>query len=94
MPYTTQKDRRKFEPQLGELRESIKRNIYQKGAQMSKGDLTYLVYALGLEYFKGRTSYTNVSTAISCLNDAAAEMRRRYLDPYEDEKIEENGDVV
>lgn len=94
MPYTEQEDREKFEPWMCNLRESIKRNIYQKGAQMSKGDLTYLVYALGLEWFRGRKSYTNISTAISCLNDAAAEIRRQHLDPYEDKVKEKNGDVV
>ena len=92
MPYIKQKDRRKFEPQLGKLRECVKNNLWD--VTMSKGDLTYLVYALGLEFFKNKKSYTNISTAISCLNDAAEELRRRYLNPYEDKKIEENGDVV
>jgi len=92
MPYTEQKDREKFEPQLNELRESIKRNL--NFGTMSKGDLTYLVYVLGFEFFKDFPSYTNISTAISCLNDAAAELRRRYLNPHEDKKIQENGDVI
>ena len=92
MPYTEQEERKKFEPHMGELRESMEKNIW-KGT-MSKGDLTYLAYALGLEWFKGRKSYTNVSNAISCLKDAAAELRRQHLDPYEDIKKEENGDVV
>jgi len=54
-----------------------------------------LVYALGLEYISktGGDSYTSISTAISCLNDAAEELRRQHLNPYEDEKIKENGDV-
>jgi len=92
MPYIKQKDREKFEPELGDLRECMGRIIRYE--DMLKGDMTYLAYALGLEFFKGRKSYTSVSTAISCLNDAAEELRRRYLNPYEDKKIEENGDVV
>ena len=86
MPYTKKEDREKFEPALSELRKLM-------GDGITKGDLTYLVYALGLEYFKGKVSYTNISTAISSLIDAAEELRRRHLNPYEDKKIEENGDV-
>ena len=87
MPYTTKEDIKKYEPYLENLRKRMKE------VKNSKGDLTYLVYCLGIEYFRGRESYTNISSAISSLNDAAEEIRRRYLNPYEDKKIEENGDV-
>lgn len=87
MPYTSKKDREKYEPYLSALKEAM-------NADMSKGDLTYLLYSLGLRYFKSKgASYTTMSTAIGSLNDAGAEIRRRYLDAYEDEKIKENGDV-
>lgn len=86
MPYIPDEDRKKYEPQLSELRQRVNGGI-------PKGDLTYLVYSLGLEFFKGRESYTNISTAISCLQDAAEELRRRHLNPYEDQKMKENGDV-
>ena len=87
MPYTTKKDREKYEPHLSALREAMNEN-------MSKGDLTYLLYCLGLEYFNSKgASYTTMSTAIGSLNDAGAEIRRRYLNSYEDEKIKENGDI-
>ena len=89
MPYTTLENRRKFEPSLNDLRNSMDPN------NLGKGDMTYLVYCIGLEYIKkrGGDSYTNISTAISCLNDAAEELRRKKLNPYEDDKIIENGDV-
>jgi hypothetical protein len=91
MPYTPQPERKKFEPALSELRKIIKKQISQ--GKMTKGDLTYLVYTLGIEFFKEKASYTTISTAISCLNDAAEELRRSHLNPYEDKKIKENGDV-
>ncbi|MBI2043691.1 hypothetical protein HYT25_04860 [Candidatus Pacearchaeota archaeon] len=87
MPYITQGDKNKYESILRTLRNLINKDT-------KKGELTYLVYALGLEFFKGRKSYTNISTAISSLQDAAEELRRRHLNPYEDRKIEENGDVI
>lgn len=91
MPYTEQKDRKKFEPALSELRKIIKKQIEQ--GKMTKGDLTYITYALGIEFFKKKPSYTTISTAISCLNDAAEELRRCHLNPYEEKKKKENGDV-
>jgi len=83
VPYITQKDREQYEPELSKLKEKL--NVKHKG------DLTYLVFCLGLEYFNKRgISYTSMSNAISCLNDAAEEIRRKYLNPYEDAKQKEN----
>ena len=87
MPYINKEKREIYEPELSKLREKIKSN------ETLKGNLTYLVYCLGLEFFKDKKSYTNISMAVSCLQDAAEEIRRRHLNPYEDKKIQENGDV-
>jgi len=38
-------------------------------------------------------SYNSISAAISALEDAAHEVRRRVMVPYEDEKIKVNGDI-
>jgi hypothetical protein len=87
MPYISGEDKQKYEPALSELRKLI-------DLDSKKGELTYLVYCLGMEWFKDRESYTNISTAISCLDDAKEELRRRYLNPYEDKKLIENGEVT
>lgn len=61
---------------------------------LSKGDLNYLITKLGQAYVaRHHPSYNTISDAISAMNDAAAEFRRRRLDPYENEKIIQNGDV-
>ncbi len=87
MPYIPLKDKNKFEPELKKLLDKIKK--------LGKGELTYLVYAIALQDIKDKgKSYTNISSAISCLIDAAEELRRRHLNPYEDLKIKENGDVL
>lgn len=86
-PYIKQEDREKFRPGLEDLKEIL------EAKQLPKGELTYLVYSQALSYFTGRESYTNISDAISALNDAGEELRRRFLNDYEDKKIDENGDV-
>ena len=59
-----------------------------------KGDLTYCAYKLAKQFIKVKgKNYQNISDAISALEDAAHEIRRRILNPYEDEKIKENGEV-
>ncbi len=92
MPYIPEEDKKKYEPALTQLRAKLKE--LNLGDGVAKGELTYLVFALGLEFFKNRESYTNISNSISCLNDAAEEIRRRCLNDYENKKIQENGDVL
>lgn len=55
------------------------------------GDLNYLLFAFCKRYIK--PSYNNYKNFIGELNETVAEIRRRILAPYEDQKIEENGDV-
>jgi hypothetical protein len=60
----------------------------------SKGDLNYTICELiGQLILNTKISYTQISEWIDTLPDAEAELRRRLLDPYEDLKINENGDV-
>ena len=55
------------------------------------GDLNYILYAYCKRHIK--PGYGNYKNYIGELHEAAAEIRRRLLAPYEDEKILENGDV-
>ena len=87
MPYVPEDQRKRFEPETSKLKRKLELICRPKGT------LTYLVYSLGVSYFKGRESYTSISDSISALNDAAEEIRRRYLNPYEDKKRGINGDV-
>lgn len=63
--------------------------------EIKKGELTYILFKLAVKYIidKGE-SYTNISCAVSCLDDAKEEIRRRLLNPYEDKMIIKNGDVI
>lgn len=85
MPYTKEKDRNPQYQHLEGLAEAIK----------SKGDLNHAICELTamLILKTGGMSYTNVSNWIDAVDGAHKELDRRLLDPYEDVKIKENGDV-
>ena len=85
MPYTKEKDRGPQYPLLEKLAETIE----------NKGDLNHAICELtALLILKtGGMSYTNVSNWVDAVDGAHKELDRRLLDPYEDVKIVENGDV-
>jgi hypothetical protein len=59
------------------------------------GDLNYCLTLLCLDYInncKG-LSYQSINDAIGALECAKLEMYRRLASPYEDKKIDQNGDV-
>lgn len=63
------------------------------------GELNYAVTKLVDAYLSraaerdGRTRYAHLNEVIGVLECAKLELYRRVAAPYEDEKIEENGDV-
>ena len=84
MPYILEKDRPKFAKAIEDLAIKIE----------SKGDLNYVISDLvGRLILKTKISYTEMSEWIDGVHGAERELTRRLLDPYEDIKIEENGDV-
>jgi hypothetical protein len=58
------------------------------------GHLTYLFYRLALEALPGTPRYRDLHAVIGAMEAAKLEFYRRIVSPYEDGKIEENGDVV
>jgi hypothetical protein len=62
----------------------------------SKGDLNYAICELvGRLIMRDgeRISYRSISEWIDAVHGAERELTRRILDPYEDKKKQENGDV-
>ena len=55
------------------------------------GDLNYILYKFCKEAVK--PGYNNYKNFCGELRQCATEIERRILGPYEDSKIEENGDV-
>jgi hypothetical protein len=61
---------------------------------LCKGDLNYICYRLGLAYIDiKRPNYQNISDSIDGIRGASIELTRRVQDPYEDKKIQDNGDI-
>lgn len=82
MPYIKQENR----AWMDEVVESMN----QHGVE-ANGDLNYILYAFCKRYVK--PSYNNYKNFCGELRQCATEIERRILAPYEDSKIEENGDV-
>ena len=58
------------------------------------GELTWMLYKIVKIYLaKGQKRYAEYAQIIAALDNTKAEFRRRELDPYEDCKRQENGDV-
>ena len=55
------------------------------------GDLNYVLYKFCKDHI--RPSYNNYKNYIGELEECVAEIRRRILAPYEDQKRFENGEV-
>src|SRR5687767_2504031 len=89
---TVTKERRNAMPYV--TRDTKK--LLDLGASPSNpGELNYKVTQEAIAYLmrQEKLSYATISATIASLSDASAELRRRLLDPYEDMKIAENGDV-
>ncbi len=65
---------------------------YSDGSTLKvDGDLNYVLFAFCKRHVK--PSYNNYKNYIGELRQCATEIERKLLAKYEDEKIEENGDV-
>lgn len=82
MPYIKQRSRPAMDKIVDEM---------ARGSVTADGDLNYILFAFCKRHVK--PSYNNYKNFLGELNEAAEEIRRRLLAPYEDQKIVENGDV-
>lgn len=62
---------------------------------ISTGELNFAITSLVLDYANGlgNLSYITVNDVMGALECAKLELYRRLAAPYEDKKIQENGDV-
>ena len=84
MPYIKQVDRNKLNVELDKISEQIN----------TGGELNYVFTFLCKRFVESKgKNYSNYSTCVSSLECAKIEFYRRFIAPYEDIKIKENGDV-
>ena len=99
MPYISQEDRlylNKFVNKYGQDRiQELAGDINSVPSGKIGGALNYVICRLTLRSQRpiGGWAYRSLSNAIGHIESAAAEIRRRLLDPYEDKCIEQNGDL-
>jgi hypothetical protein len=88
MPYITKDRREFFSIELEALATAM-----QDGC--TPGDLNYLFTRLALSYVEasGGLKYAYINDVLGAFEGAKLELYRRLAAPYEDTKIEENGDV-
>ena len=90
MPYIKDEEKKKFEFILNYLDEFIK----DDKAFDSIGNVNFLITMICDKYVKAHgEKYKHYNDVIGVLECAKLEYYRRRAIPYEDKKIEENGDV-
>lgn len=82
MPYIPQEERARLDPSILALAVRI----------TERGQLAYVIFKL-LCYLTTRPNFAKLSSWWGEAQLAVLEFKRRRIDPYEDRKIEENGDV-
>ena len=85
MPYITQPDRDRLDPKIKELANTI-------NMESRAGELNYTITKLLLT-IKGAGKYKDYNELIGALESVKLEVYRREIAPYEDLKVNENGDV-
>jgi hypothetical protein len=74
--------------------EIARRSIDDSQSPITKGELNYAITRLMVKFVAlGGKRYHVISDAIAAAQDAADEMKRRVLAPYEDKQCDKNGDV-
>ena len=90
MPYISQDKRMLLEHPLA----SLAAGVIVEEQKNQAGVLNYCISALLNEVLKTNgISYRNINELIGVLECAKLELYRRIATPYEDEKIQSNGDV-
>jgi hypothetical protein len=85
MPYIKQNERIKFEPSILNLANDAE----------NAGDLNYIITSILHHYLKKKgVNYANINEIIGALECCKLEAYRRIATPYEDIKIQKNGDVM
>lgn len=87
MPYIKMEDRPKYEEALSDLIATLK----AQPVENIDGELNYIITRILKEAYPLR--YFNLNRAVGVLECCKLEFYRRVAAPYEDTKIEQNGDV-
>jgi hypothetical protein len=95
MPYIKEKKRWEICLKSWQPNADSKHSDYlDMGAIDCAGDMNYAFTEIVLSYIKRNgLNYQNINDIVGALEGAKTEFNRRIVGPYENEKIEQNGDV-
>ena len=89
MPYIKQARRDELAHGLERILNLIKRDTF-----LSTGDLNYIITRIIVAYLRSHPlSYHLLNSIVGVLECAKTEFERRVVEPYEREKLRDNGDV-
>jgi hypothetical protein len=87
VPYVKEEDRTRYNKSLSGLLVTLRLRDFPVG------EVTYILYRIMLAFWDHRKSYQTICEIRGVLSGTQAEFDRRESAMYEDEKLEENGDV-
>jgi hypothetical protein len=89
MPYLKDDDRLRF----AEIKQ-VFNNLLEESEPLVAGELNYLFTTFIVAHLKKKgQNYANINEVVGALECIKQEFYRRYVIPYEDKKMTENGDA-
>lgn len=85
MPYIKQEDRARLDVAV--------QYMIKGRTPANAGELNYFITSILREYMRDNVSYAKLNELVGVLNCVQLELYRRVAAPYEDTKVQENGDV-
>lgn len=92
MPYIPKEERPKYDTHLKKIYVALPNDLETLDGHLNY-NISELVANLILGEKGGRASYHKRKCLIKTVEAAHDELKRRFLDPYEDEAIKKNGDL-
>lgn len=98
MPYVKKEKRDKFDELIGQLSDLVHQDM-EMNCSGIQGNLNYIITCLLYQSYSkwsdgsSNLGYSDMNNMIGILECAKLELYRRLAAPYEDKKIDENGDV-
>ena len=89
MPYIARKDRAQYQTAIDELAKLVPPDRMAR-----PGHMNYIMSLLIQRVYGGSMRYADHNEVIGLLNCVQQEFYRRFTAPYEDEKVEQEGDLT
>ncbi len=87
MPYISKEERKQYHLAVSNVIHKLDR------ADWNPGHMNYVMYTILKAAWIRNASYNNGNKLMGVLASVSAEFYRRLMVPYEDDKMDENGDV-